>query len=68
MNKGERISRLVAAFAAEEVDPNQADIAQHPFYRAFSVLERKRYYEAHDVLRQPGSKRILPVQISSKAG
>jgi uncharacterized protein len=53
MNKGERISRLVAEFAAEEVDPNQADIAQHPFYRAFfQCWNEQRYYEAHDVLEQ----------------
>ena len=53
MNKGERISRLVAEFAAEEVDSNQADIAQHPFYRAFfQCWNEQRYYEAHDVLEQ----------------
>jgi predicted metal-dependent hydrolase len=53
MNKGERISRLVAEFAAEKVDPNQADIAQHPFYRAFfQCWNEQRYYEAHDVLEQ----------------
>jgi uncharacterized protein len=53
MNKGERISRLMAEFAAEEVDPNQADIAQHPFYRAFfQCWNEQRYYEAHDVLEQ----------------
>jgi predicted metal-dependent hydrolase len=53
MNKGERISRLVEEFAAEEVNPNQADIAQNPFYRAFfQCWNEQRYYEAHDVLEQ----------------
>ncbi len=53
MNKGERISRLVAELTVEEVDPNQADIAQHPFYRAFfQCWNEQRYHEAHDVLEQ----------------
>ncbi len=53
MNKGERISRLVAGMTAEDVDPNQTDIAKHPFYRAFfQCWNEQRYYEAHDVLEQ----------------
>ena len=53
MNKGERISRLVAELTVEEVDPNRTDVAQHPFYRAFfQCWNEQRYYEAHDVLEQ----------------
>ena len=53
MNKGERISRLVAELTAQDVDPNQTDIAKHPFYRAFfQCWNEQRYYEAHDVLEQ----------------
>jgi len=53
MTKGERISRFVAELAAEQVDPNQADIAKHPFYRTFfQCWNQQRYYEAHDVLEQ----------------
>ncbi len=53
MNKGERISRLVAELPVEEVDPNQTDLTQHPFYRAFfQCWNERHYYEAHDVLEQ----------------
>ena len=53
MNKGERISQFVAETIAENVDPDQRDIAKHPFYRAFfHCWNEKRYYEAHDVLEQ----------------
>jgi uncharacterized protein len=53
MNKGERISRFVAELTAKEVDPNQADIAKHPFYRTFfQCWNQQRYYDAHDVLEQ----------------
>ncbi len=53
MNKGERISRLVAELAGKDGDPDQTDIAKHPFYRAFfHCWNEKRYYEAHDVLEQ----------------
>jgi predicted metal-dependent hydrolase len=53
MNKGERISRFVAGMVAEDVDPEERDIAKHPFYRAFfHCWNEKRYYEAHDVLEQ----------------
>ncbi len=51
MTKGERISRFVAELAAEQVHPNEADIAKHPFYRTFfQCWNEQRYYEAHDVL------------------
>src|SRR5260370_13625591 len=53
MTKGERISRFVAELTVEQVDPNQADIAKHPFYRTFfQCWNKQRYYEAHDVLEQ----------------
>ena len=53
MNKGERISRLVAEMVVEDVDSDQRDIAKHSFYRAFFYCwNEKRYYEAHDVLEQ----------------
>ena len=53
MTKGERISRFVAELTAEQVEPNQADIAKHPFYRTFfQCWNKQRYYEAHDVLEQ----------------
>jgi predicted metal-dependent hydrolase len=53
MSKGERISQLVAELAGGEVDPDQRDVANHPFYRAFfRCWNEQRYYEAHDVLEQ----------------
>ncbi len=53
MSKGERISQFVAEIVAEDVDPDQRDIARHPFYRAFfHCWNENRYYEAHDVLEQ----------------
>ena len=53
MNKGERISRFVAELGLDHVDLTQADIAKHPFYRAFfRCWNEQRYYEAHDVLEQ----------------
>lgn len=53
MSKGERISRFVAELGGDEVDPTQADIATHPFYRAFfRCWNEQHYYEAHDVLEQ----------------
>src|SRR4030095_2058728 len=52
MNKGERISRLVAELG-ENVDLTQIEVARHPFYRAFfQRWNEQRYYEAHDVLEQ----------------
>src|SRR5213594_4709255 len=53
MNKGERISQLVAEFGGDGVDPGQTEVAKHPFYRAFfRCWNEQRYYEAHDVLEQ----------------
>jgi predicted metal-dependent hydrolase len=53
MTKGERISQFVAELTAEQVDPNRADIAKHPFYRTFfQCWNQQRYYDAHDVLEQ----------------
>ena len=53
MNKGERISQLVAGLAGDGVDPGQTEVAKHPFYRAFfHCWNEQRYYEAHDVLEQ----------------
>jgi Domain of unknown function (DUF309) len=53
MTKGERISRFVAELHAEDADPEQDDIAKHPFYRAFfHCWNEQHYYEAHDVLEQ----------------
>jgi predicted metal-dependent hydrolase len=53
MNKGERISRFVAELGGDDVDPTQADIAAHPFYRGFfRCWNEQHYYEAHDVLEQ----------------
>lgn len=51
MNKGERISQLVAEL--EGVAPASADgeIADHPCYRGFfRCWNEQHYYEAHDVL------------------
>jgi predicted metal-dependent hydrolase len=53
MNKGERISRFVAELGAEDVVLTGADVAKHPFYRAFFLCwNEQHYYEAHDVLEQ----------------
>jgi len=53
MDKGERISQLVAELTGEGIDPHQIDVANHPFYRAFfHCWNEQRYYEAHDVLEQ----------------
>jgi predicted metal-dependent hydrolase len=53
MNKGERISQLMAELGGDDVDPGQTDVAKHPFYRAFfRYWNERRYYEAHDVLEQ----------------
>jgi len=53
MNKGERISRLVAELGADDIDPGKIDVANHPYYRAyFQCWNEQRYYEAHDVLEQ----------------
>jgi uncharacterized protein len=53
MNKGERISQLVAELTSDDVDADQTNVANHPFYRAFfRCWNEQRYYEAHDVLEQ----------------
>jgi hypothetical protein len=53
MNKGERISQFVAELAAINVERDQTNVANHPFYRAFfQCWNEQRYYEAHDVLEQ----------------
>lgn len=53
MNKRERISQWVAEPTGEDVDPDQAEAAIHPYYRAFfRCWNEQRYYEAHDVLEQ----------------
>lgn len=53
MNKRERISRWLAESSGEDADSDQADVARHPFYRAFfRCWNDQRYYEAHDVLEQ----------------
>jgi predicted metal-dependent hydrolase len=53
MNKGERISHFVAELTGDDVDPDQREVAKHPFYRAFfHCWNEQRYYEAHDVLEQ----------------
>jgi hypothetical protein len=53
MSKGERISQFVAEMGAGDADFTGADLAKHPFYRAFfQCWNEQRYYEAHDVLEQ----------------
>jgi uncharacterized protein len=53
MNKRERISQWVAEWIGDDVSPNEADLAKHPFYLAFfRCWNEQRYYEAHDVLEQ----------------
>jgi hypothetical protein len=53
MNKGERISQLVAELAGADRDFGQTDVTNHPFYRAFfHCWNQQRYYDAHDVLEQ----------------
>src|SRR5437660_7307367 len=53
MNKGERISHFVAELSGDRVEPDETNIANHSFYRAFfRCWNEQRYYEAHDVLEQ----------------
>jgi Domain of unknown function (DUF309) len=53
VNKGERISQLVAELGGGDMDLDQTGVANHPFYRAFfHCWNEQRYYEAHDVLEQ----------------
>lgn len=51
MNKGQRISRLVAELTDVPAAQGSAEIAQHPCYVGFfRCWNEQRYYEAHDVL------------------
>ena len=53
MNKRERISQWLADASGEEVNPEQAEVEKHPYYRAFfDCWNQQQYYEAHDVLEQ----------------
>lgn len=53
MNKRERISQWLVEATGEDVNPEQADVERHPYYRAFfRCWNEQRYYEAHDVLEQ----------------
>jgi Domain of unknown function (DUF309) len=53
MDKGERISRMVADLVGVEASPASGEVVNHPFYRAyFQCWNEQRYYEAHDVLEQ----------------
>ena len=53
MTKGERISQFVAELAGGHLGPDEKDVVNHPFYRAFfRCWNEQRYYEAHDVLEQ----------------
>src|SRR5947208_10563551 len=53
MNKRERISQWVADVTGENVNPRQAELEKHPYYRAFfRCWNEQQYYEAHDVLEQ----------------
>ncbi|HEY4283119.1 MAG TPA: DUF309 domain-containing protein [Chthoniobacterales bacterium] len=53
MNKGERISRMVAEMVGKGASPAGGDVVNHPFYRAyFQCWNEQKYYEAHDVLEQ----------------
>ncbi|HXO93853.1 MAG TPA: DUF309 domain-containing protein [Candidatus Acidoferrum sp.] len=53
MNKRERISQWLAEATGKKVNPNQAEVERHPYYRAFfRCWNEQHYYEAHDVLEQ----------------
>jgi uncharacterized protein len=53
MTKGERISQFMAELTGGDVGPDEKDVVNHPFYRAFfRCWNEQRYYEAHDVLEQ----------------
>ena len=53
MDKGERISKMVADLVGNSAAPATAAVIDHPFYRAyFHCWNDQRYYEAHDVLEQ----------------
>jgi hypothetical protein len=53
MNKRERISQWLKEATGKNVNPDEADVEKHPYYRAFfHCWNEQRYYEAHDVLEQ----------------
>ena len=53
MNKRERISQWMAEATGGNVNPDQAEVEKHPYYRAFfRCWNEQQYYEAHDVLEQ----------------
>ena len=53
MNKRERISQWMAETTRKDRNPGRAEVANHPYYRAFfRCWNEQRYYEAHDVLEQ----------------
>jgi uncharacterized protein len=53
MDKGERISRMVADLVGVDAAPESGRVVDNPFYRAyFQCWNEQRYYEAHDVLEQ----------------
>jgi hypothetical protein len=53
MNKRERISQWLAESAGTDVDEKTAEVAVHPYYRAFfRCWNEQQYYQAHDVLEQ----------------
>jgi hypothetical protein len=53
VNKRERISQWLAEATEEDVAADPAEVATHPYYRAFfRCWNELRYYEAHDVLEQ----------------
>lgn len=53
MDKGERISKMVAGLVGKDAVSATAAVVDHPFYRAyFQCWNDQRYYEAHDILEQ----------------
>src|SRR5215475_13480315 len=53
MNKRERISQWLGEAAGENAKPDQPEVANHPYYRAFfRCWNEQQYFEAHDVLEQ----------------
>jgi predicted metal-dependent hydrolase len=61
MDKGERISRMVAELVGHKEAAEDQEVINHPFYRAyFQCWNDQRYYEAHDVLEQVWLKKDTP--------
>jgi len=53
MNKRERISQWLGEAAAENANPDEAEVENQPYYVAFfRCWNEQEYYEAHDVLEQ----------------